>query len=240
MAYWMGWKTRDLVWSLWLGSLTLGYLTILSIVGAAAWMGLHFLRQKTGTKKQWSIAIVIGLGAGLFFLGFFSFHFCAFHAGDSVFLAIFFPLEGMPEGGFGSAFMNPPRLWYLAFEHLLKPYGLFLIPAIIAERRQVFFPLYRAWQALRTGDTSVNIFTGEKSSEADSVRSSLGTAMMRPYLNVIRMHLLIFFFAGCWLLKIDNFLIYAVVFSVYFFPWSELKKQRPGKTPAANPEGMVP
>jgi len=54
------------------------------------------------------------------------------------------------------------------------------------------------------------------------------------------MHLLIFFFAGCWLLKIDNFLIYAVVFSVYFFPWSELKKQRPGKTPAANPEGMVP
>jgi len=77
----------------------------------------------------------------------------------------------------------------------------------------------------RTGDTSVNIFTGEKSCAEDSVRRSLGAAMMRPYVNVIRMHLLIFFFAGCWILKLDNFLIYAVVFSVYFFPWSELRRQ---------------
>ena len=48
-------------------------------------------------------------------------------------------------------------------------------------------------------------------------------AMSRPYVNVIRMHLLIFFFAFCHALKLDNFLVYAVVYSVYFFPWSELR-----------------
>ena len=177
---------------------------------------------------------MIGLGAGVLFLGFFSFHFCAFHAGHSVFLALFFPLDGMPKDGFGAAFTNPPLLWFLAVKHLMKPYGLFLIPAIIAERRQVFSPLYRTWQAIRTGDTSTNIFTGEKSGENASTRSSLGKAMMRPYMNVIRMHLLIFFFAFCWILKLDNFLIYAAVYAVYFFPWSELKKQKPGNTAENN------
>jgi hypothetical protein len=37
------------------------------------------------------------------------------------------------------------------------------------------------------------------------------------------MHLLIFFFGFCHILKIESFLVYAVVYSVYFFPWRELK-----------------
>ena len=45
--------------------------------------------------------------------------------------------------------------------------------------------------------------------------------MSQPYFNVIRMHLLIFFFF-CYALKLHSFFVYAVVYSVYFFPWSEL------------------
>jgi hypothetical protein len=40
------------------------------------------------------------------------------------------------------------------------------------------------------------------------------------------MHLLIFFFAFCHILKIESFLVYAVVYSVYFFPWRELKRSK--------------
>ena len=54
----------------------------------------------------------------------------------------------------------------------------------------------------------------------------IGDAIGRPYLNVIRMHMLIFFFAFSHLLKLDSFLVYAVVYFVYFFPWSEIKKLR--------------
>ncbi len=85
--------------------------------------------------------------AGFLFLIVFSIHFCAFHAGHSVFLQMFFPLEGLPRDGFGEAFMNPPLLWWMAFKHLLIPYGIFLIPAIIAERKHIFHPLLKAANA---------------------------------------------------------------------------------------------
>jgi len=48
--------------------------------------------------------------------------------------------------------------------------------------------------------------------------------MMGPYKNVIRLHLLIFFFAFASFAKMENFLVYAVVYAVYFFPWRLLKK----------------
>jgi hypothetical protein len=50
------------------------------------------------------------------------------------------------------------------------------------------------------------------------------TGMMAPYKNVVRLHLLIFFFAAAHFAKLDNFLVYAVVSAVYFFPWRLVRK----------------
>ena len=231
-AYCLKWKTTDLVWSLWLCSLVLGYLTLLSAIGGGGYIGLHAIRQKKIKKTQRVPAILIGTAAGLFFLGFFSLHFCGFHAGHSVFLRQFFPVEGMPRDGFGEAFMNPPRLWVLVFRHLMKPYGLFLIPTIIAERQQVFLPLINAVKAVRTGMTAnALVASGMNGSKPDKDRNPLGDAMARPYINVVRMHLLIFFFAFCHAVKVDTFLIYAVVYSVYFFPWREVQALRAAHKP---------
>ena len=52
------------------------------------------------------------------------------------------------------------------------------------------------------------------------------SGMMTPYRNVIRLHLLIFFFAFARFVKVDNFAISAVVYAVYFFPWRMLRKLR--------------
>lgn len=49
--------------------------------------------------------------------------------------------------------------------------------------------------------------------------------LMAPYKNVIRLHLLIFFFAFAHFARLDNFLAYAVVSAVYFFPWRLLKRE---------------
>jgi hypothetical protein len=38
------------------------------------------------------------------------------------------------------------------------------------------------------------------------------------------MHLLIFVFAGVHFLEIESFLLFALVYAVYFFPWHMLKK----------------
>lgn len=46
-------------------------------------------------------------------------------------------------------------------------------------------------------------------------------AFIGPYINVIRMHLLIFVFAGLHALRLGNLAIYPVL-AAYFFPWSAL------------------
>jgi hypothetical protein len=43
---------------------------------------------------------------------------------------------------------------------------------------------------------------------------------------VVRLHLLIFFFAAAHFLKLESFLVYAVVYAVYFFPWRLVKRDK--------------
>jgi hypothetical protein len=192
------------------------------ILAGGAYIGLHVVRG-TGLEKHQRIGVVlIGFAAGLFFLGFFSLHFCGFHAGHSVFLNMFFPIAGLPKDGFGDAFVNPLLLWKMVFTHLMIPYGVFLIPTIIVERKHVFRPLVEAVGAVRSG-MSLEGFMKSSSTRDDKKNHPLVDAMTRPYVNVVRMHLLIFFFAFSHAMNIDSFLVYAVVYSVYFFPWSEVK-----------------
>ena len=224
LAYFLKWETKDLVWSLWLCSLTLGYLTLLSAIGARAYLGVHAVRHPDFERKYFWPAVLVGSFGGLFFLGFFSLHFGGFHAGHSVFLQQFFPLKGMPKDGFGQAFMNPPLLWALTFKHLMVPYGLFLIPALIAERKHVFKPLIKAVNAVRSGTQASEINLNRVREFSQKSKKAGGDIMGRPYLNVIRMHLLIFAFAFCKMAKVDSFAIYALVYAVYFFPWAEVRQ----------------
>lgn len=228
VAHFLDWQARDLVWSLWLCSLVLGYLTLLSALAGGAYIGLRTFKCNNLTKKERVLAILAGIAIGTFFLAFFSIHFCGFHAGHSVFLSAFFPVEGIPSDGFGSAFVNPPLLWILVFKHLVQPYGLFLIPVIIAERKNVFRPLTEAVKFARSGVIANGPGEAGTGSGKRDDPFSLGDAVVRPYINVVRMHLLIFFFAFCHVLKVDSFLVYAIVYSVYFFPWSEVSKLRNG------------
>ncbi len=122
--------------------------------------------------------------------------------------------------GFGAAFVNPLLLWQLVFQYLMFPYGVFLIPALIVEREHLVAPF-----KIPSFDLAV-----DKINRKEKGSKGLGDGMMRPYVNVIRMHLLIFFFAGCHLLEVDSFLVCVVVSLVYFFPWSDLKKFRQSRT----------
>ncbi len=219
LAYFLKWETTDLVWSLWLTSLVVGYATILATAVGAGRVGVLVMRQPEFDSSLRTAAILGGVGFGLFYVGFFSLHFCGFHAGHSVFLNTFFPVKGLPDDGFGNAFMNPLLLWKQVFQYLMVPYGAFLIPAIIVERKHLMAPFTGGSRIASGGLERI-----KKIKKGDA--NGLGAGMVGPYANVIRMHLLIFFFAGCQFLKLDSFLIYIVVSTVYFFPWSDLKKFR--------------
>jgi hypothetical protein len=220
-AWILDWKTTDLIWSLWLCSLVLGYLTILSTIIAGVYIGIKAISNKEFPQKHWLKAVTGGSLVALFFLGFFSIHFCGFHAGHAVFLSSFFPVEGMPGNAFGDAFMNPVLLWWIVFQYLVAAYGIFLIPAIIAERKYVFASIIKAVKAEHDGTQKHDVKDLLQSGKGR--KKSLQDPFLRPYINVVRMHILIFFFAFCHVMKIESFFIYAVVCFVYFFPWKEFR-----------------
>jgi hypothetical protein len=206
LAWWFGWNTTDLVWSLWLSSLVIGYAMILWFLSAP----LRELVAGMATEKSVAtglgaklIVVTLFVGGTLFGVAFFTVHFGGFHFVHSVFLKFFFPIR--PES-------RDPFADWATYLEVLRRYWWFLPAAFLAEREAFRRPA-------RDADTSVT-------AEAIARRKN-GGAMMLPYRNVIRMHLLIFFFAFAHFARLENFLIYSVVFAVYFFPWRFLRREKP-------------
>lgn len=184
LAWFFKWKTADLVWSLWLSSFVVGYTAIVWMILRA----ILYRQRSEGRARSW-FGWTAGLGGSLFLLGFFTVHYGGFHLGHSVFLNMFFPLNGA-ERGHGD-FPSP-----LLYAQVLVNYGWFLPVAFLAER-QIFRP-----------------------KEGESFNP------MAPYKNVVRMHLLIFFFAFTSMAGFESFFTYVVVYAVYFFPWRLLARKK--------------
>ena len=188
LAWFLKWEVKDLVWSLWLSSLLVGYATILiTIFGPLVWPV-----QKATSK----VPAAMMVGGAIFMLLFFTVHFGMFHLVHSVFLNLFFPVTDSAPKGFPGAAM---------YFEVLKSYWPFVLGAAVSERMNL----------------------------ASAVRKTNPTG---PYRNVVRMHLLIFFFAGAAAAKLDSFIIYAVVLLVYFFPFRALFG---GGNPGAQPSTTV-
>jgi hypothetical protein len=93
------WKVTDLVWSLWVTSLVLGYSYLITGILSSTLRGAVAAQGPAGKFLQalflpgnarWVLAIL----GGLFMLAFFSMHFLMFHFVHSIFLNLFFPIYG--------------------------------------------------------------------------------------------------------------------------------------------------
>jgi hypothetical protein len=201
LAWWLRASATDLVWSLWLSSLVVGYAIILwaifrpaLIVAVLAWRDRAAVEQAVAADPRSALLIAgVGLAAGVFMVCFFTVHFVGFHYVHAQFLSGFFPMNG----SWGRFRMPSPHGWAL-FGEALRRYWVFLPAAFLAERAA---------------------FRGEMP------EGSKGSVMMLPYVKVVRMHLLIFFFAFAHAVGLDNFAVYAVVYAVYFFPWRLLSRR---------------
>ena len=202
VAWWGGWAAGDLVWSLWLASLVVGYATIVWTIGQpaavlaiAAWRG-----RNDPTSIQRAVVVIwalILLGAG-FMLAFFTVHFGGFHYVHSSILLSFFPIDA-------SGVVN--RHWpsMAIYAEIFRRYWVFL-PAAFLSHRAAFL---RMPLALNDKPSLQSIAAGRKP------RDIFG----EPYRNVMRMHGLIFFFFLAHFTGLESFGVYAVIYAVYFFPW---------------------
>jgi hypothetical protein len=205
LAWWQAWNTTDLVWSLWLSSLVVGYAMIVWRVSEPLRDAAQGIAADQGTVAPGAKLAVLALyGVGtLFGLAFFTVHFGGFHFVHSVFLELFFPIERD-----GHVLRGFPTL--ALYTDVVRRYWWFLPVAFLAERA-AFLP-----NPAGPPDTAVT-------PEAIKARLRRGDTMMEPYKNVIRMHLLIFFFAFAHFARLENFAVYAVVYAAYFFPWRSLR-----------------
>ena len=69
-------------------------------------------------------------------------------------------------------------------------------------------------------DLSPSEQSGTKAVKPSRVQS----LVWAPYRSVARMHMLIFFFFIAHFARLDNFVVYAVVYAAYFFPWRLVRR----------------
>jgi hypothetical protein len=193
LAWGSNWRTTDLVWSLWLSSLLVGFAMIIWGIFAPIMGLLMRARDRGKPVAEQLVGGALSLVGGLAMLAFFTIHFGGFHFIHSIFLSGFFPLAR--DLGF------PSVEGYLAILNRYWPYVLF---AAVAERHAF------SWAATKP-----------------STESTKNKGITAPYLNVIRMHLLIFFFVFAKIVGLENAWVYIVVYAVYFFPWRLLRRPKP-------------
>ena len=229
VAWYAHWTATDLVWSLWLSSVVVGYSMIVWTIarpGVAMvrglWLGRGMLRTPDGgsaTAVPFVGALALLALGGVFVLAFFTVHFGGFHYVHSQFLIVFFPLDGF-AGHRGGADMS-------TYVEVLRRYWGFLPLAFIAERGA-----FRAPPPEAAPNVSVTAAAIAARKLANARKPMSG--MMAPYRNVVRMHVLIFFFAFAHFAGLENFAVYAVVYTVYFFPWRLVRRSgTPAGTVAA-------
>lgn len=213
IAWWGRWQAGDLVWSLWLSSLVVGYSMILwamirpvvDFAGAVAQDRTMSFSLNGNDLPKLLLFGGIALFAALFILAFFTIHFGGFHYVHSQLLAMFFPID---IGGTGRTNASG---WSM-YAEVARRYWIFLPSAFLAER--AVFMRREPPAEIRPSVTAEAIAERKK-------RNLLRKPglMMEPYRNVMLMHALIFFFALAHFAKLENFAVYAVVYAVYFFPW---------------------
>lgn len=209
VSWWAGWSAADLVWSLWLSSLVVGYAMIVWIIGrpAVAMGTLAWTTRNDPLTTPRTVAIfgAIIVVVATFMLGFFTVHFGGFHYVHSQLLLHFFPIDtpGAVQTGWAD------KATYL---EVFRRYWIFLPSAFLSHRAAFLretLPVDR--------DRWLESFAGSGKKNRDY--------FLEPYRNVLRMHALIFFFFLAHFVRLENFAVYAAVYVVYFFPWRLVRSE---------------
>jgi hypothetical protein len=160
---------------------------------------------------------VTAVVSALFLIPFFTVHFGGFHIGHAVFLMSFFPVNAPLNSG-----IFPFLSHHLSFMNLN--------PGTLKFVGNLLFVFQSYWIVVAA--TFVSRFGDFRK----IVARSDGFNFISPYANVIRMHILIFVFAGLNGAHLDRFALYPVLL-FYFFPWGALLFGR--KKKETDPSGVA-
>jgi|GEM_PF-2813549 len=205
ITWYAGWRASDLVWVLWLSSLAVGFSLILwiGVLSGFWWINDEFrvsAHTHGRTRRRRRDLAVEGAG-GLMFVIMVTLFFGTFHLFHSIALHDFFPLS--PDMG--------EEISLEMYSEVVRLYWWF-VPVMLLAERWAFPSAYKEWASpIVRRRIAAN-------------RHDPSPAVLVPYRNLLRMHVLIFFFGAAHALGIDHFAIFVIVYAVYFFPWDKKNK----------------
>lgn len=213
-AYFIGWSNTDLIWSLWITSLVVGYVTIFRTTVAPLSMltkliqspedGKKFRELPVTTKLKIVIFVLFFIPISLFYVVFLSFHFCIFHILIAYWLQVIMPHAGITNilvdangGGF-----------YISIQiikTLLLSYWIIVLQKLIFDYRT-----YWKSGSNKASPVEQNFFSFK--------------GLTRPYVQVVRIITLMVLLFWLNSIKANQYMVYVVIFSLFFFPIPSFKK----------------
>lgn len=218
-AYFFGWNNTDLIWSFWTTSLIVGNVALLrALVGPVHWLmnkttAAEWTELRTAplSRKLGGLVLALFLAAHhLALVAFLVLHFSVFHMGHAWVLQGLFPHPALVQAADG--WSDTPMLD--AARILLMSYWLVVFQKLL--------------------------FDHMEAKTMEDVEPSLGEAVKRPYLQVVRIHLLIFVVVGLDALEAPRGLTYGVLFTIFFFPLEVFRATEAVGPPAADTVRMPP
>ena len=218
-AYFLGWNNTDLIWSFWITSLVVGYVTIFRTTVAPLSMltklilspedGKKFRELPATTKLKIAIFVLFFIPISLFYVVFLSFHFCFFHILLAYWLQEIFPHPGITEilanttgGGF---------IFYIQIiKTLLMAYWIIVLQKLIFDYRT-----YWKRGGRKAEPVQQEFFSYENITQA--------------YVQVVRIIVLMVLLFWLNSIQANQFLIYVVIYSLFFFPMPSFRNVKSRK-----------
>ena len=162
-----------------------------------------FTRSNT---RQISLLLTIALVGALFYLAFFTTHFGFFHYIHSQLLLGMYPL------GDGFTTMNGAT-----FAEVLRRYSWALPSAFLARRYAFARRTFALRAPIASGPDAIP--NGHDGTPARPPETAAESRVFGPYLQVMRMHVVIIAFGAVHAARRESFLVYALIYALNFFPW---------------------
>lgn len=215
-AYFIGWNNTDLIWSFWITSLVVGYVTIFRTSAAPPGILIkrmlnpedikNFRELTAAAKLKTAIFFLVFIPIVLFTVVFLSFHFFIFH----ILLAYWLQLL-MPHSGIADILANAKNGGFYVsaqvIQTLLMSYWIIILQKLIVDYKTYWKKDDNIAPAVQ-----VKFFSFED--------------IKRPYIQVVRIiALMVLLF---WLNSIgaNQYLVYIVIYSLFFFPFPNFRKDK--------------
>lgn len=215
-AYFIGWNNTDLIWSFWITSLVVGYVTIFRTSVAPLSMltklilspedGKKFRELPATTKLKIAIFVLFFIPISLFYVVFLSFHFCIFHILIAYWLQVLMPHSGiadiLADANSGEFYISIQII-----KTLLMSYWIIVLQKLIFDYRT-----YWKSGSNKVSPVQQNFFSFE--------------GLKRPYIQVVRIIALMVLLFWLNSIEANQYLIYVVIYSLFFFPMPTYGKRK--------------